>query len=66
VCYTLNRNCTLFGEPEFTSNFVNGLYIGFVERYPDDNNRYITIPTEDLWNGVHMTIIDITIPTEVL
>jgi hypothetical protein len=26
----------------------------------------ITIPTEDLWNGVQMTIIDITIPTDVL
>jgi hypothetical protein len=26
----------------------------------------ITIPTEDLWNGVQITIIDITIPTDVL
>jgi hypothetical protein len=26
----------------------------------------ITIPTEDLWNGVQMTIIDITFPTYVL
>jgi hypothetical protein len=26
----------------------------------------ITIPTEDMWNGVQMTIIDITFPTDVL
>jgi hypothetical protein len=26
----------------------------------------ITIPTEDLWNGVQMTIIDITFPTAFL
>jgi hypothetical protein len=25
-----------------------------------------TIPTEDLWNGVQMTIIDIAFPTDVL
>jgi hypothetical protein len=52
------------GKPEFTSDFANGFYRGFVERCLDDNNRYITIPTEDLWNGVQMTIIYITILTE--
>jgi hypothetical protein len=57
----LCENC-----PEFTSNLANGLYRGFVEQCPDDNNRYITIPTEVSWNSVHRTMIDLTILTEVV
>ena len=47
------------------NNIYNNSHRGFVERCPQDNN-IITISTEVLWDGVQITIIDITIPTDVL